>query len=79
MQVGYADSTHGVEETSLTVTESEVGGEDEEHAHLNWNSSVQFSNLSSPRFSVPLLLCENCIDLNCVELVHSAFQVYYIL
>ena len=26
-----------------------------------------------------LLLCENCINLNCVELVHSAFQVYYIL
>ena len=79
MQVGYADSTHEVEETSLTVTESEVGGEDEEHAHLNWNSSVQFSNLSSPLFSVPLLLYENCINLNCVELVHSAFQVYCIL
>ena len=26
-----------------------------------------------------LLLCENCINLNYVELVHSAFQVYYIL
>ena len=26
-----------------------------------------------------LLLCENCISLNYVELVHSAFQVYYIL
>ena len=26
-----------------------------------------------------LLLCENCINLNCVELVQSAFQVYYIL
>ena len=25
------------------------------------------------------LLCENCIDLNYVELVHSAFKVYYIL
>ena len=24
-------------------------------------------------------LCENCINLNYVELVHSAFQVYYIL
>ena len=23
-----------------------------------------------------LLLCENCINLNHVELVHSAFQVY---
>ena len=23
-----------------------------------------------------LLLCENCINLNYVELVHSAFQVY---
>ena len=26
-----------------------------------------------------LLLCENCINLNYVELVHSAFQIYYIL
>ena len=26
-----------------------------------------------------LLLCENCINLNCVELVDSAFQVYCIL
>ena len=26
-----------------------------------------------------LLLYENCINLNCVELVHGAFQVYYIL
>ena len=26
-----------------------------------------------------LLLCENCINLNYVELIHSAFQVYYIL
>ena len=26
-----------------------------------------------------LLLCENCINLNYVELVHSDFQVYYIL
>ena len=26
-----------------------------------------------------LLLCENCINLNYVELVYSAFQVYYIL
>ena len=26
-----------------------------------------------------LLLCENCINLNYVELVHSAFQVYSIL
>ena len=26
-----------------------------------------------------LLLCENYISLNYVELVHSAFQVYYIL
>ena len=26
-----------------------------------------------------LLLCENCIHLNYVELVHSTFQVYYIL
>ena len=26
-----------------------------------------------------LLLCESCINLNYVELVHSAFQVYYIL
>ena len=25
------------------------------------------------------LLCENCINRNCVELVHSAFQVYYVL
>ena len=25
-----------------------------------------------------LLLCENCISLNCVELVHSACQLYYI-
>ena len=24
-----------------------------------------------------LLWCENCINLNYVELVHSAFQVYY--
>ena len=24
-----------------------------------------------------LLLCENCIKLNYVELVHRAFQVYY--
>jgi len=24
-----------------------------------------------------LLLCENCINLNCVELVHSAFQVLF--
>ena len=26
-----------------------------------------------------LMLCENCINLNYVELIHSAFQVYYIL
>ena len=26
-----------------------------------------------------LLLCENCIKLNYVKLVHRAFQVYYIL
>ena len=26
-----------------------------------------------------LLLCENCIDLNYVELIHSAFKVYCIL
>ena len=26
-----------------------------------------------------LLLCENCIDLNYVELIHSAFRVYCIL
>ena len=26
-----------------------------------------------------LLLCENCVNLNYVELVHSDFQVYYIL
>ena len=26
-----------------------------------------------------LLLCENCINPNCAELVHGAFQVYYIL
>ena len=26
-----------------------------------------------------LLLCENCINLNCVELAHGAFQVYYTL
>ena len=26
-----------------------------------------------------LLLCENCINLNYVELVHSAFKVNYIL
>ena len=26
-----------------------------------------------------LLFCENCINLNYVELVHGAFQVYYIL
>ena len=26
-----------------------------------------------------LLLCENCINLNYLELVHCAFQVYYIL
>ena len=26
-----------------------------------------------------LLLCEICINLNYIELVHSAFQVYYIL
>ena len=26
-----------------------------------------------------LLLCENYINLNCIELIHSAFQVYYIL
>ena len=26
-----------------------------------------------------LLLCENCINLNYVEVVHGAFQVYYIL
>ena len=26
-----------------------------------------------------MLLCENCINLNCVELVHSAFQVYILL
>ena len=24
-------------------------------------------------------MCENCINLNHVELVHSAFEVYYIL
>ena len=26
-----------------------------------------------------LLLCENCINLNCVELVHGAFQICYML
>ena len=26
-----------------------------------------------------LLLCENCINLNYVELVHGSFQVYHIL
>ena len=26
-----------------------------------------------------LMLCENCINLNYAELVHSAFQTYYIL
>ena len=26
-----------------------------------------------------LLLCENCINLNYIKLVHGAFQVYYIL
>ena len=26
-----------------------------------------------------LLFCENCINLNYVELVHSSFQVYYVL
>ena len=26
-----------------------------------------------------ILLCEHCINLNYVEFVHSAFQVYYIL
>ena len=26
-----------------------------------------------------LLVCEYCLNLNYVELVHSAFQVYYIL
>ena len=26
-----------------------------------------------------LLLCENCINLNSVELVHHAFQVSYVL
>ena len=26
-----------------------------------------------------LLLCENCINLNCVELLHRGFQAYYIL
>ena len=26
-----------------------------------------------------LLFCENCINLNYVELVHSAFQVYWVL
>ena len=26
-----------------------------------------------------LLLCKNCINLNNVELVHNAFQIYYIL
>ena len=25
-----------------------------------------------------LLLCENCINLNYIKLVHNAFQVYYI-
>ena len=26
-----------------------------------------------------LLLCENCVNLGYVELVHGAFQIYYIL
>ena len=26
-----------------------------------------------------LLLCENCKNFNSVELVHSAFQLYYVL
>ena len=46
----------GVEETSLTVSETEVGGEDEEHARLNWKSSVQFSNLSSPYSLCPTVV-----------------------
>ena len=37
---------------------------------------IVYGNLN--RISI-LLLCENCINLNYVELVHSAFEVYYIL
>ena len=53
---------------------------------------LQDSSPSRPCFSVSkfifygnsnriciLLLCENCINLNSVELVHSAFQAYYVL
>ena len=36
---------------------------------------VVYRNLNRPCI---LLLCENCINLNYVELVHTAFQVYYI-
>ena len=37
---------------------------------------IVYENLN--RISI-LLLCENCINLTYVELVHSAFQVYYFL
>ena len=37
---------------------------------------IVYGNLN--RISI-LLLCENCINLNCVELVHSAFQFYFIV
>ena len=40
------------------------------------SSFIVYGNLN--RICI-LLLCENCINLNYIDLVYSAFQVYYIL
>ena len=42
----------------------------------NGQRFIVYGNLSR---ICTLLLCENCMSLNYVELVHSAFQLYYIL
>ena len=43
---------------------------------LDMSRFIVYGNLN--RICI-LLLCENCINLNYIELVHSAFQIYYIV
>ena len=47
--------------------------------HWICSSMSQFTVYGNLNRICILLLCENCIDLNYIELVHSAFQVYCIL
>ena len=46
---------------------------------LNMCQCLLFFTYGNLNRTCILLLCENCINLNYVELVHSAFQVYCIL